>query len=149
MIRRPPRSTRTDPLFPYTTLFRSHLEYCDGVYDGALPFMGGGNVEPHGTTSRVRSEQPVHFGSMFNVQRLLEGEKLDRVIDAMQPGGSGQPFEGLTSHEREELAALYRLGYPRGDEFMIAKPMGQIWLWSSIAEKIGRASCRERVCQYV
>src|SRR3546814_4235764 len=24
MIRRPPRSTRTDPLFPYTTLFRSH-----------------------------------------------------------------------------------------------------------------------------
>src|SRR3546814_14591144 len=26
MIRRPPRSTRTDTLFPYTTLFRSHLE---------------------------------------------------------------------------------------------------------------------------
>src|SRR3546814_5771987 len=25
MIRRPPRSTRTDTLFPYTTLFRSHL----------------------------------------------------------------------------------------------------------------------------
>src|SRR3546814_16991794 len=26
MIRRPPRSTRTDTLFPYTTLFRSHQE---------------------------------------------------------------------------------------------------------------------------
>src|SRR3546814_13095450 len=26
MIRRPPRSTRTDTLFPYTTLFRSHPE---------------------------------------------------------------------------------------------------------------------------
>src|SRR3546814_2716004 len=26
MIRRPPRSTRTDTLFPYTTLFRSILE---------------------------------------------------------------------------------------------------------------------------
>src|SRR3546814_17153378 len=26
MIRRPPRSTRTYPLFPYTTLFRSGLE---------------------------------------------------------------------------------------------------------------------------
>src|SRR3546814_2496847 len=25
MIRRPPRSTRTDTLLPYTTLFRSHL----------------------------------------------------------------------------------------------------------------------------
>src|SRR3546814_10301823 len=28
MIRRPPRATRTDPLFPYTTLFRSR---CGGV----------------------------------------------------------------------------------------------------------------------
>src|SRR3546814_13155482 len=26
MIRRPPRSTRTDTLFPYTTLFRSEVE---------------------------------------------------------------------------------------------------------------------------
>src|SRR3546814_5497787 len=25
MIQRPPRSTRTDPLMPYTTLFRSHF----------------------------------------------------------------------------------------------------------------------------
>lgn len=113
-----------------------HLEYCDGVYDGALPFMGGGDIAGHGTTARVRSEQPVHFGAMFNVQRLLEGEKLDRVIDAMQPGGSGNPFEGLSAHEREELSNLYRLGYPRGDEFMIAKPMGQIWLWSSIADML-------------
>jgi hypothetical protein len=109
------------------------LEYCGGVYDGALPFMGGGNVEPHGTNSRVRSEQPFSFGSMFNVQRLLRGDKLESVIDAMAPGGSGRPFDGLSQHEREELANLYRLGYPRGDEFMISKPMGQIWLWSSIA----------------
>src|SRR3546814_4910877 len=28
MIRRPPRSTRTDTLFPYTTLFRSPLYAC-------------------------------------------------------------------------------------------------------------------------
>src|SRR3546814_17966173 len=30
MLRRPPRSTRTDTLFPYTTLFRSavHCRYC-------------------------------------------------------------------------------------------------------------------------
>src|SRR3546814_3245260 len=27
MIRRPPRSTRTDTLFPYTTLFRSVVQY--------------------------------------------------------------------------------------------------------------------------
>src|SRR3546814_19146608 len=27
MIRRPPRSTRTDTLFPYTTLFRSYIQH--------------------------------------------------------------------------------------------------------------------------
>ncbi|HEY3851221.1 MAG TPA: PKD domain-containing protein [Steroidobacteraceae bacterium] len=111
------------------------LEYGADVYAGALPFMGGGNVEKHGTKSRVRSEAPICFGSMFNVQRLLSrDDKLEGVINAMQPGGSGNPFDGLESHEREELANLYRLGYPRGDEFMIAHPMGQMWLWTSIAE---------------
>src|SRR3546814_12528056 len=30
MIRRPPRSTRTDTLFPYTTLFRSDREAAEG-----------------------------------------------------------------------------------------------------------------------
>src|SRR3546814_12339855 len=33
MIRRPPRSTRTDTLFPYTTLFRS--DYFEGSSKGA------------------------------------------------------------------------------------------------------------------
>src|SRR3546814_3435806 len=32
MIRRPPRSTRTDTLFPYTTLFRSNYSHLRGVY---------------------------------------------------------------------------------------------------------------------
>src|SRR3546814_10034821 len=31
MIRRPPRSTRTDTLFPYTTLFRSNMVVPNGV----------------------------------------------------------------------------------------------------------------------
>src|SRR3546814_8673648 len=35
MIRRPPRSTRTDTLFPYTTLFRS------GAVGGAVLLAGG------------------------------------------------------------------------------------------------------------
>src|SRR3546814_2804209 len=33
MIRRPPRSTRTDTLFPYTTLFRSCEDYGRSVRD--------------------------------------------------------------------------------------------------------------------
>src|SRR3546814_12992305 len=31
MIRRPPRSTRTDTLFPYTTLFRSMVAHADSL----------------------------------------------------------------------------------------------------------------------
>src|SRR3546814_10001635 len=34
MIRRPPRSTRTDTLFPYTTLFRSGAERRAAALDG-------------------------------------------------------------------------------------------------------------------
>src|SRR3546814_7584015 len=40
MIRRPPGSTRTDTLFPYTTLFRSHIRYADDV-----PGMGAAPLE--------------------------------------------------------------------------------------------------------
>src|SRR3546814_20851925 len=40
MIRRPPRSTRTDTLFPYTTLFRSrrhqHARRADAALRGAV-----------------------------------------------------------------------------------------------------------------
>src|SRR3546814_2622822 len=37
MIRRPPRSTRTDTLFPYTTLFRSPRREVRGLVDGEGP----------------------------------------------------------------------------------------------------------------
>src|SRR3546814_9253323 len=45
MIRRPPRSTRTDTLFPYTTLFRSGAEgpVRQGLDDG----VAGGGICVH------------------------------------------------------------------------------------------------------
>src|SRR3546814_14608400 len=50
MIRRPPRSTRTDTLFPYTTLFRSlgHArQRVDGARDGERRCgTAGGLVDP-------------------------------------------------------------------------------------------------------
>src|SRR3546814_1576277 len=36
MIRRPPRSTRTDTLFPYTTLFRSPFWYLDHIDNSCI-----------------------------------------------------------------------------------------------------------------
>src|SRR3546814_3899844 len=43
MIRLPPRSTRTDTLFPYTTLFRS----CRGMLLTALAVLAGCATPPH------------------------------------------------------------------------------------------------------
>src|SRR3546814_7043701 len=47
MIRRPPRATRTDTLFPYTTLFRSPLT------KGGLSDLSQGAGEPIALTSSV------------------------------------------------------------------------------------------------
>src|SRR3546814_11562385 len=43
MMRRPPRSTRTDTLFPYTTLFRSRAE---DRHDGAVRLFAKGDLDP-------------------------------------------------------------------------------------------------------
>src|SRR3546814_5031643 len=48
MIRRPPRSTRTDTLFPYTTLFRSTDFGCEAKDKGALPGPGTGRLYKDG-----------------------------------------------------------------------------------------------------
>src|SRR3546814_18493446 len=48
MIRRPPRATRTDNLFPYTTLFRSH---------GGSAGAGAGEAG-----DRLLADRPVHHG---------------------------------------------------------------------------------------
>src|SRR3546814_13515271 len=47
MIRRPPRSTRTDTLFPYTTLFRSaaFIEQAGGPAQTGGRNQGGPNAE--------------------------------------------------------------------------------------------------------
>ncbi len=42
--------------------------------------------------------------------------------------GGGRRSPALPG-ERGELASLYRQGFPRGNEFMISEPMGQMWLW--------------------
>src|SRR3546814_15521415 len=110
MIRRPPRSTRTDTLFPYTTLFRAEVERI-------LP----GELEPLDPAARP-------------VRRLRYGSK---------------PAAGLIVHENGD-------GFVDDEavDFLPEESGGKQPLISEImletkAEQIGRASCRERVCQYV
>src|SRR3546814_11328086 len=57
MIRRPPRSTRTYTLFPYTTLFRSH---CQQPFKGsAYGARGTQLTEPGRTSAPVIATSPV------------------------------------------------------------------------------------------
>ena len=110
------------------------LEYCPDVWDGALPFMGGGGVAPKGVLS-LPPAGGNNFSSMFNVQRVLD-DKIADVVDAVAPGGSGDPFATLDTQQREELTNLYRHGYPRGDEWIISQPTGVAWLWCNIADRL-------------
>src|SRR3546814_289488 len=59
MIRRPPRSTRTDTLFPYTTLFRSHLVDLVGGEAGVRKraFDGGGAERRRGDAGELAEER--------------------------------------------------------------------------------------------
>src|SRR3546814_15024882 len=74
MIRRPPRSTRTDTLFPYTTLFRSDLRKGAGQVD--LPVPGSRQAGRHDRflpvadpqKSIVRSEE--HTSELQSLMRL-------------------------------------------------------------------------------
>src|SRR3546814_2288935 len=72
MIRRPPRSTRTDTLFPYTTLFRSHHRFRTRFHRGrsARPALGRGSVGGHTlpATNVVRSEE--HTSELQSLMRI-------------------------------------------------------------------------------
>src|SRR3546814_6897161 len=46
MLRRPPRSTRSDTLFPYTTLFRSEFPCVSMIFDAANPHSSDRIAEP-------------------------------------------------------------------------------------------------------
>src|SRR3546814_17967519 len=58
MIRRPPRSTRTDTLFPYTTLFRSD------VSKEAIASYNR-NVAPVGIARSVTDEMEIPFADIL------------------------------------------------------------------------------------
>src|SRR3546814_18702453 len=63
MIRRPPRSTRTDTLFPYTTLFRSHDQQTRQRADIAFDRVGhAGILDLHAQFEPVLlASRPMHL----------------------------------------------------------------------------------------
>src|SRR3546814_2256647 len=89
MIRRPPRSTRTDTLFPYTTLFRS------------------GRAVPHRLLVATRG---LHRGPLPRASHRRTPCGVDRlaVADARPPNALRQP---RSEEHTSELQSLMRISY--------------------------------------
>src|SRR3546814_17057368 len=77
MIRRPPRSTRTDTLFPYTTLFRSRFQL---VIDRIIDFRTADRIVDVALHEGRVAE---HAEMAQRVRKDREG-KLERQLDALQ-----------------------------------------------------------------
>src|SRR3546814_11978313 len=75
MIRRPPRSTRTDTLFPYTTLFRSNRQ---GHHAGP-PQMDAGDV-PQGIL-RARGYRAAPAPQLFPLHRTVGGRSEEHTSE--------------------------------------------------------------------
>ena len=71
-----------------------------GVWDGFVPYVIGSPMAiPNCFTARVHA------------LRVLRG-RFEGIVDALEPGGSGDPFAGLNEEEREALDEVTRLGFP-------------------------------------
>src|SRR2546427_9453515 len=82
MIRRPPRST----LFPYTTLFRSHLDLPRKIIKGAGPAQMLPNLIKIGKHLSRSEEHTSELQSQSNlVCRLLLEKKKDNSVAACNP----------------------------------------------------------------
>src|SRR3546814_7650420 len=68
MIRRPPRSTRTDTLFPYTTLFRS-LRLCGRTQPKRKRRRRQNQQRPHGN-----ERQAVKFARLFKISHQISAD---------------------------------------------------------------------------
>src|SRR3546814_4068611 len=124
MIRRPPRSTRTDTLFPYTTLFRSIgsqrayptayelPEYVDesGNGDGAKSFDSENRDQMFDEAARLVVRHQQGFTSLIQRQLKLGYNRAGRIIDQLEAAGIVGSFERSEEH-MSELQSLMRSSY--------------------------------------
>src|SRR3546814_1649114 len=109
MIRRPPRSTRTYTLFPYTTLFRSHV--AGGPGDAVLRVPAGLHGL-HAGHRALRQSDPARVLLGTDEPFLLPA---DRLL-APHPEGTRRRAHGADGDRRSEehtseLQSLMRISY--------------------------------------
>src|SRR3546814_3161942 len=103
MRRRPPRSTRTDTLVPYTTLFRSDS---DAGLTGEVVFADYG-----GPTNESRQ---ISFFDSFDAESgaTVTSAVLEDSILYDMLGGEDGPYDLVSSEEHtSELQSLMRISY--------------------------------------
>src|SRR3546814_11820816 len=79
MIRRPPRSTRTDTLFPYTTLFRSvpgYYRHLQKQRDSQHPSNHVGEIGVNAQMA-LSVEAIFHYETQFGIQRDRKSTRLN------------------------------------------------------------------------
>src|SRR3546814_6187925 len=106
MIRRPPRSTRTDTLFPYTTLFRSVCR-CR-LHRRAEPARVGGG---EGGLADCRTAQ---CGTAAGRRRVQGSSKASGASQGQDAGEGGAPVPGDQAAVRLHESALSRFGQEHG-----------------------------------
>src|SRR3546814_9894239 len=107
MIRRPPRSTRTDTLFPYTTLFRSGEE-AEIAQDAQMILRdAGAGVADEADAMRAK------VGDAAEEVRDGVGQRvgIERVDGEIAPGGVFAPVVGRSEEHTSELPSLMRISY--------------------------------------
>src|SRR3546814_1623833 len=110
MIRRPPRSTRTDTLFPYTTLFRS---LSCGVSRRAPFFTDGRRTTRHHLLSLRRRH---HGRKPYLRAEAHRGAGPEEVPAADRPARRSRPVRRFPAGRRSEehtseLQSLMRISY--------------------------------------
>src|SRR3546814_7942945 len=108
MLRRPPRSTRTDTLFPYTTLFRSA-----GIDGAVMGFLAG---EQHRLTVGKHVESALMGDGLVAMPFQLQlGDHLGpEQADGVGRDGvpiAGMEFLGRSEEHTSELQSLMRISY--------------------------------------
>src|SRR3546814_812161 len=87
MIRRPPRSTRTDTLFPYTTLFRS-IDFELGFQERRA--LGSSTGPEYGSLSSFSPAKAVSEGvsAMLSCANILARNRVRLSGEKARPGAS-------------------------------------------------------------
>src|SRR3546814_2422900 len=109
MIRRPPRSTRTDTLFPYPTLFRSHqVTGLDVARDFGAGAVAGADAHHH--RLRLAVDQLVQRRPARTDQRRHRGVPLLALVVVERGAERGEILLRSEEHT-SELQSLMRISY--------------------------------------